>query len=73
MVKGSKTQKIMLDKQGSYLGMEKGCFTVKDKTGNVKHYPLFEKEIGEKQGRYYNIPQVKIIFEKLSLPSEVAA
>lgn len=33
----------------------------------------FEKEIGEKQGRYYNIPQVKIIFEKLDLPSEVAA
>ena len=47
MVKGSKTQKIMLDKQGSYLGMEKGCFTVKDKTGNVQRYPLFEKEIGE--------------------------
>jgi CRISP-associated protein Cas1 len=47
LVKGSKTQKITLDKQGSYLGMEKGCFTVKDKTGNVQRYPLFEKEIGE--------------------------
>lgn len=47
MVKGSKTQKITLDKQGSYLGMEKGCFTVKDRTGNVQRYPLFEKEIGE--------------------------
>jgi hypothetical protein len=32
----------------------------------------FEKEIGEKQGRYYNIPQVKVIFEKLSLPSSVS-
>lgn len=47
MVKGSKTLKITLDKQGSYLGMEKGCFIVKDRTGNVKRYPLFEKEIGE--------------------------
>lgn len=33
----------------------------------------FEKEIGEKQGRYYNIPQVKVIFDKLSLPSSVLA
>jgi CRISPR-associated protein Cas1 len=47
MVKGSKTQKIVLDGHGSYLGMEKGCFTVKDKEGNVQRYPLFEKEIGE--------------------------
>jgi len=29
----------------------------------------FKKEIGEKNGRYFLIPQVKIIFEKLSLPS----
>lgn len=29
----------------------------------------FTKEIGEKLGRYYTIPQVKIIFEKLDLPS----
>ena len=27
--------------------MEKGCFIVKDKQGNVDRYPLFEKEIGE--------------------------
>ena len=47
MVQGSKTQKIILDTWGSYLGMEKGCFTVKDKYGNVQRYPLFEKEIGE--------------------------
>ena len=47
MVQGSKTQKIILDSHGSYLGMEKGCFTVKDKDGNVQRYPLFEKEIGE--------------------------
>src|SRR3990172_11879528 len=47
MVQGSKTQKIILDNHGSYLGMEKGCFTVKDKEGNVQRFPLFEKEIGE--------------------------
>jgi len=30
MVQNSKTQKIILDGNGSYLGMEKGCFIVKD-------------------------------------------
>jgi hypothetical protein len=33
----------------------------------------FEQEIGKKEGRYYRIPQVKVIFEKLSLPSYVSA
>jgi len=47
MVQGSKTQKIILGGQGSYLGMEKGCFVVRDKKGNSEKYPLFEKEIGE--------------------------
>lgn len=47
MVQGSKTQKIVLDNQGSYLGMEKGCFVVKDRQGNSQKYPLFESEIGE--------------------------
>ena len=47
MVRASKTQKIILDNNGSYLGMEKGCFVVKDKKGSAKKYPLFEKEIGE--------------------------
>jgi len=47
MVQGSKTHKIILDNQGSYLGMEKGCFVVKDRKGNSERYPLFEKEIGE--------------------------
>jgi CRISPR-associated protein Cas1 len=47
MVKGSKTLTIKLDKQGSYLGMEKGCFIVRDKQGETKRYPLFEKEISE--------------------------
>ncbi|MEY2828675.1 MAG: hypothetical protein RIQ33_533 [Bacteroidota bacterium] len=28
----------------------------------------FEKEIGEKQGRYYTVSQVKVVFEKIGLP-----
>jgi len=43
----SKVTKLLLDGHGSFLGMEKGCFIVKDKEGNVQKYPLFEKEIGE--------------------------
>ena len=31
----------------------------------------FLAEIGEKKGRYYTIPQVKIIFKKLDLPSKI--
>jgi len=40
-------QKIVLDGYGSYLGMEKGCFVVRDKHGESWKYPLFESEIGE--------------------------
>jgi CRISPR-associated protein Cas1 len=43
----SKTVKIVLDSFGSYLGMEKGAFVVRDKEGREKKYPLFENEIGE--------------------------
>ena len=43
----AKTQKLVLDGNGEYLGMEKGCFTVKTKNGNIAKYPLFENEIGE--------------------------
>ncbi|MEM3551026.1 MAG: hypothetical protein QXV01_08050, partial [Candidatus Bathyarchaeia archaeon] len=43
----AKVEKIVLDDHGSYLGMEKGCFIVKDANGNLKHIPLFENEIGE--------------------------
>jgi hypothetical protein len=39
------TLKITLDKQGSYLGMEKGSFVVKDKQGDTRRHPLFEKEV----------------------------
>lgn len=32
----------------------------------------FLAEIGEKKGRYYQIPQVRVIFKKLDLPSMIA-
>ena len=43
----AKVLKLVLDDYGSFLGMEKGCFIVKDRHDNVERYPLFEKEIGE--------------------------
>lgn len=43
----ARSQKIVMDGFGSYLGMEKGCFTLKDKKGNVERYPLFEKQLKE--------------------------
>lgn len=42
-----KTSTIILDKDGSYLGMEKGCFVVRDRHNNVERYPLFENEVKE--------------------------
>jgi CRISPR-associated protein Cas1 len=46
----------MLDSCGSYLGMEKGCFVVKnEQKSTVQKYPLFESDIGEvvlKSGNY---------------------
>jgi CRISPR-associated protein Cas1 len=45
----TKTVKIALESFGSYLGMEKGCFVVKDRNGETKRYPLFENEISEVQ------------------------
>jgi len=44
---GSKVSKLVLSGHGSYLGMEKGCFIVRDKTDSVERYSLFENEIGE--------------------------
>ena len=40
------TDKIILDGHGSYLGVEKGCFVVKNKEQETKKYPLFESEVG---------------------------
>ncbi|UCE16684.1 MAG: CRISPR-associated endonuclease Cas1 [Candidatus Bathyarchaeota archaeon] len=43
----AKVLKIVLDDRGSYLGMEKGCFVVRDRNDNVERFPLFENEVGE--------------------------
>jgi len=43
----AKVLRISLDGNGCYLGMEKGCFIIKDKRGNVERIPLFENEVGE--------------------------
>lgn len=43
----AKVKKIILDSYGSFLGMEKGCFIVRDKNGEERKHPLFEGEIGE--------------------------
>jgi CRISPR/Cas system-associated endonuclease Cas1 len=45
----AKTEKIVLNDFGAFLGIEKGCLVVKDKSGDEKRYPLFENEIGEIQ------------------------
>ena len=47
MVGHARSQKIVMDGYGSYLGMEKGCFVLKDKHGTEERYPLFENPIGE--------------------------
>ena len=55
MLVNSKSSKLLLDGHGSYLGMEKGCFIIKDRNNKVERYPLFEKEISEvvlKSGNY---------------------
>jgi CRISPR/Cas system-associated endonuclease Cas1 len=41
------TDKIIRDGHGSYLGVERGCFVVKNKKQEEKKYPLFESEVGE--------------------------
>lgn len=51
----TKIEKIVLESYGSFLGMEKGCFVVRDKNKNEKKYPLFESEIGEVQIRSGNL------------------
>jgi len=43
----TKTLKIALEGYGSHLGMEKGCFTIKDRDGQIEKYPMFENLIDE--------------------------
>ena len=42
-----KVDKIILDRFGAFLGMEKGCYIVKHKNGEIDRYPQFENKIGE--------------------------
>jgi hypothetical protein len=43
----ARAKKIVLNSYGSFLGMEKGCFVVRDNHDKVQKHPLFEEEIGE--------------------------
>ena len=52
------------------LGELAKIYSVCDRTMK-KWIKPFEQEIGKKNGRYYSISQVKIIFDKLGLPSEI--
>jgi len=43
----AKVLSIAIEGNGFYLGMEKGCFVIRDKHGNSEKIPLFENEVGE--------------------------
>ncbi len=43
----ARSQRILMDGKGSYLGMSKGCFLLRDRKGNEEKYPLFENQIKE--------------------------
>jgi CRISPR-associated protein Cas1 len=49
-----KTEKIVLDEFGSFLGAREGCLIVRDKQKNVQKYPLFENQVGEIQVKVGN-------------------
>ena len=40
-------ENLILDCYGSFVGMEKGCYIVKDRHGEVKRYPQFEVAVRE--------------------------
>lgn len=39
--------KLTLDGYGSYLGMGKGCYLIRDKKGDTERYPVFDVDIKE--------------------------
>lgn len=43
----AKVLTINLEGEGCFLGMEKGCFVIRDRHGKAERIPLFENEIGE--------------------------
>lgn len=43
----TRTERLILNDYGSYLGRKKGCLVVKDKEGKEKRYPLSENTISE--------------------------
>ena len=43
----ARSQRLVLNGKGSYLGMSKGCFLLRDRKGNEEKYPLFENQIKE--------------------------
>ena len=43
----SKIAKIILDNYGAFLGMEKGCYLIRHRNGEVERYQTFENKIGE--------------------------
>jgi CRISPR/Cas system-associated endonuclease Cas1 len=49
MGRRQKVVNLVVDTYGNYLGMEKGCFVVKDRNGETERYPLFENQISEVQ------------------------
>jgi CRISPR/Cas system-associated endonuclease Cas1 len=60
----TKTVKILLEDYGSYLGMQEGCFTVKNREGQIERYPLFENQIDEIRIKSGNTVAVCHVLEK---------
>jgi hypothetical protein len=52
----------------AYTALELSRFYSVCKKTFMRWLKPFEEAIGERQGRYYNINQVKIILEKLGIP-----
>ena len=42
-----KVLNLQVNTYGNYLGIDKGCITLRDKEKNVQSYPLSEAEVGE--------------------------
>ena len=43
----ARNQRLVLDGNGQYLGMSKGCFVLRDRKGQEEKYPVFENQIKE--------------------------